>query len=155
MMADYSYDLKVPKERIAVLIGSKGETKTQLEEAAHIKLVIDSQEGDVTIEGEDPLALYVAKDIIRAIARGFNPHIAMFLLKQDYMFELVDITNYATTQAAALRLKGRVIGKDGKARATIELLTDTHISVYGKTIAIIGSCDTVAIARRAVDNLLK
>ena len=35
------------------------------------------------------------------------------------------------------------------------MLTDTHISVYGKTIGIIGEHQDVADARTAVENMLK
>jgi ribosomal RNA assembly protein len=53
------------------------------------------------------------------------------------------------------RLRGRVIGKQGKSRRTIEQLSETYISVYGKTIAIVGDSENVEIARTAVENLLK
>jgi ribosomal RNA assembly protein len=52
------------------------------------------------------------------------------------------------------RLKGRVIGAKGKARKAIEELTQTNISVYGKTIAIIGEIQNVGTARRAIESLL-
>ena len=47
-----------------------------------------------------------------------------------------------------------IIGKAGKARETIEELTECSISVYGKTIAIIGFCDNVSVCKRAVESLL-
>ena len=53
------------------------------------------------------------------------------------------------------RLKGRVIGKAGKSREEIERLTDTHISVYGKTVGIIGEVEHVALSREAVAMLLQ
>ena len=93
-MAEYSYDLKIPKERIAVLIGKSGEVKKALEETTNTRIDIDSHEGDVTVRGEDPLTLFSVRDIIRAIARGFNPEIAQLLLKQDYMFELVELRDF-------------------------------------------------------------
>ena len=37
---------------------------------------------------------------------------------------------------------------------TIEDLTETYVSVYGKTIGIIGFSENVAIARKAVESLL-
>ena len=74
---EFSYELKIPKERVAVLIGKKGEIKKQIEQATNTKLKIDSKEGDVEISGEDALKLYATREIIRAIGRGFNPEIAM------------------------------------------------------------------------------
>jgi ribosomal RNA assembly protein len=53
-----------------------------------------------------------------------------------------------------LRLKGRVIGESGKSRKTIEDLSDTQISVYGKTIGIIGEAENTNMAKKAIDMLL-
>lgn len=151
---EFSYELKIPKERVAVLIGTKGETKKQLESATKTKLNIDSKEGDVEITGEDALNLYSAREIVRAIGRGFNPDTAMLLLKGDYGFDIISINDYAKTKNDEERLKGRVIGEEGKARRIIEELSECRISVYGKTISIIGQFENLTIARRAIELLL-
>ena len=54
-----------------------------------------------------------------------------------------------------LRLKGRVIGREGKSRKLIEELTECNISVFGKTISIIGLPESAANARQAVESLLR
>src|SRR3989338_6215396 len=71
-MTEYSYELKIPKERVAVLIGKNGEIKKQLEAETNTKLKVDSQEGDVFVYGEDAITLFSVREIIRAIGRGFN-----------------------------------------------------------------------------------
>jgi ribosomal RNA assembly protein len=43
---------------------------------------------------------------------------------------------------------------EGKSRSNIENLTECYISVYGKTIAVIGKIDMVNICKRAVESLL-
>lgn len=153
-MTEYMYELKIPKERIAVLIGTKGEMKKQIEEATGTSINVDSEEGDVFLKGEDSVCLYNTREIVKAIARGFNPEIAMLLLKQEYALEIITLRDYGD-ENTMLRLKGRVIGRNGKARKNIELLTETNISVYGKTIGIIGECENSVLARRAVESLLK
>ncbi|PIN73617.1 RNA-processing protein [Candidatus Woesearchaeota archaeon CG10_big_fil_rev_8_21_14_0_10_45_16] len=154
MEETFSYELKIPEERVAVLIGTDGITKTEIEDATGCSLDI-SKEGDVTITGDDGIILYTTREIVKAIARGFNPKIALFLLKTDYAFELIDMKDVAgKSQNTIQRLKGRVIGKGGKSRQEIERLTDTNISVYGKTIGIIGETQQVAVAREAVAMLL-
>ncbi len=45
--------LKIPMERIGVLIGHNGETKQDLEEKSGVKLNIDSKEGEVTIDEQE------------------------------------------------------------------------------------------------------
>lgn len=154
-MDEYSYELKIPKERIAVLVGKDGKIKTELEDQTKVKIDIDSKEGDVKLTSSDSVQLYLLKDIIKAIGRGFNPEIAMQLLKPDYVLELLSLSDYVKSQNQMLRLKGRVIGKSGRSRETIEEMTETSIVVYGKTIAIVGFCDKVAISKRAIDMLLQ
>ena len=151
---EFSYELKIPKDRVAVLIGQKGKTKNHLESITKIKLDIDSKEGDVTIKGTDALGMYSAKEIVKAIGRGFNPEIAQLLIKQDYAFELLNLSDFSRSKNDEKRLKGRVIGEKGKSRKTIEDLTGVYISVYGKTIAIIGEITAVGYARKAIDSLL-
>ena len=149
------YNLKIPKERLAVLIGKKGETKKQIEEFTNTRIKINSKEGDITITGKDALKLYSAKEIVRAVGRGFNPNIATLLSNSDYILEIININEYAKTKNSMKRLKGRVIGEKGKSRHYIEKMTGCYICVYGKTVSIIGRMDTIMDARRAVENLLK
>lgn len=152
---EFSYELKIPEERVAVLIGSSGETKKEIERETRCKLDI-SKEGDVTITGDDGLMLFTAREIVRAIARGFNPKIALLLLKPDYALEIMDLKALAGKNKNTMeRLKGRVIGTGGKARAEIERLTETAISVYGKTIGILGEMNNVSLSRQAVAMLLQ
>lgn len=152
---NYSYEIKIPKDRIAVLIGKNGEMKKQLEESTDTKIKVDSEEGDVSISGEDAIGMYNAREIVNAIGRGFNPEVALELLKADYVFETIELMDYAKTKNDLIRLRGRVIGAEGKSRKIIGDLTETSISVYGKTISIIGQSENVAVARRAVDGLLQ
>ena len=152
---EFTYEIKIPLERVAVLIGKDGTTKKEIEETTGNNLDITT-EGDVTITGDDGLSLYTTKEIVKAIARGFNPKIALLLLKPDYAFELIEMKDIAGKSKATLeRLKGRVIGKGGKSREEIERLTDCNISIYGKTIGIIGETMQVAMARQAVAMLLQ
>ena len=156
MKMEYKYELKVPKERIAVLIGRKGKIKNRIEEETKTKINVDSKEGDIFIKGSDALNLFTAREVISAIGRGFNPEIAELLLKADYGLEIIDITEFTgKNKSTMLRLKGRVIGKEGKSRRTIEELTECYISVYGKTIAIIGKSEDLVNTRRAVESLLQ
>ena len=155
-MPEYRYELKIPKERVAVLIGKAGKIKKEIEKNTKTKLDIDSKEGDVFVTGEEALGLYVAREIVNAIGRGFNPELAQLLLKQDYVLEIIEIRDFAgKSRDTSLRLKGRVIGREGKSRQLIEELSECFISVYGKTIAIIGTAEQALIAKQAVESLLK
>jgi ribosomal RNA assembly protein len=50
--------VRIPKERVGVLIGKDGETKKTIERISQVHLEIDSEEGDVAFneqEAKDPL----------------------------------------------------------------------------------------------------
>ena len=152
---EFSAETKIPKERIAVLIGKSGEIKKELEEYTGTSIEVDSKEGDVKITGEDSLKIYALKEVIKAISRGFNPDISKLLLKQDYALEIIPLLDFVKHKGHFERIKGRVIGAHGKSRETIESLTDTYISVYGKTISIIGRSEGVVVAKKAIESLLQ
>jgi ribosomal RNA assembly protein len=154
-ISEFSYELKIPKDRVAVLIGKKGEVKKSIESETHSRLKIDSKEGDVVLNGKDSIGLYTAREIVHAIGRGFNPEVAQLLLRQDYMMDIINLDDYATTKNSMIRLKGRVIGSEGKSRRVIEELTQTNICIYGKTIAIIGEITNVTVAKSAIEKLLQ
>lgn len=148
-------ELKIVKERVAVLIGKKGVTKKRLENLTETRIQV-SKEGDVIISGDDGLKIYDSKNIITAIGRGFNPEIAEELLNEDYVMESVDVSLFSKkSKKKMIRLKGRVIGEKGKARNVIENLTRTNISVYGKRISVIGKIENAALAKHAVEALLR
>jgi ribosomal RNA assembly protein len=151
-MDNFEQILKIPKERIAVLIGTKGETKKEIEEKTHTQLNI-TREGEVSITGNS-FDTWITKQIVKAIGRGFSPKKALTLLEEDSQFEIIELKDWAKTENSMKRLKGRVIGEKGKAKDTIERLTETYISVYGKTICIIGESKRVMAAKKAIEMLL-
>ncbi len=153
-MAEFAYQIKIPKKRIAILIGKDGKIKRRIEQHTKTEINIDSKEGDISVKGEDALLLYATRDIIKAVGRGFNPDVALLLLKQDYAFEMVNLPDFENPEQFR-RMKGRVIGREGKTRRLIEEHTDTFISVFGKTVSIIGRTENVPLARRAIEMLLK
>jgi ribosomal RNA assembly protein len=148
-------ELKIAGNRVGVLIGKGGTTKKAVEEKTRTTITIDSREGLVTIEGEDTDGFLRGIDVINAINRGFSPERAFTLLDdEDLIFDQIDLSQMADNTRQLDRLRGRIIGKDGRAREQIEDMTETLISVYGKTIAIIGLADKLKVARTAIDMLL-
>ena len=151
---EYSFELKIPKDRIAVVIGTKGEDKKELEKDTKSKVEVDSKEGDILIKGSDPILTYALREVIRAIGYGHSPDTARLLLKQDYVNEIISLNDFTKHKNQMQRLKGRVIGTKGKSRSTIENLANCFISVYGKHISIIGEVESIDSAKKAVMMLL-
>ncbi len=148
--------LKAPKDRIAVIIGKNGETRKEIEKLTETKIEIDSKTGEIDIQGEDALNFYISLNIIKAIARGFSPEHAFLLKNDNYFFEIIDLKEeLGKNEKLIQQKKGRVIGKKGKTRQEIEEKTNSFISVYGKTISIIGEAEAIEKAKTAVKMLLK
>ncbi len=151
----YQEEIRIPKERIAILIGKKGSIKKDIERTMHTLIKIDSMEGDIIIKGKDYLEVSTTKNIINAIGRGFNPWIAKQLCDEENTLEIVNIPEYSKkSKKKLIRLKSRVIGTKGRAWKLIEQMTNTDISVYGKTVCVIGHIEDADLARKAIRILL-
>ena len=93
-------------------------------------------------------------EIVTAIGRGFSPDTAMTLLKGENSLHLIDLREFVgKNQTQIERIKGRIIGEGGKARSNMENLSGSSISVYGRTVAIIGSPHQLKLAVDAISSL--
>lgn len=152
----YAEELKIPKDRIAVLLGEKGQTKYLIEKKTNTKIKVQSQDGDIFISCKESLNTFITKDIVNAIGRGFAPELALKLLDEDYQLDLIKIKDYSgKSKNKFIRIKGRLIGTKGRARKNLERLTNTYIEVYGKTVGIIGKVENIIIARQAIERILQ
>lgn len=148
--------LKIPRDRIACLIGTKGETKKAIERYTNCKIKIDSVEGDVIIDSDDPVSAYQCREMVKAIGRGFNPKKALNLTNEKFCLDTLELNDYSRkTEKDIIRLRSRLIGQNGKARKQIERLSNTYLSIYGKTVCIIGKTEDVVLARKAIIRLLQ
>jgi len=151
-------EIKISGTRVGVLIGKAGATKRELENRTHTTITIDSKEGLVKVEGteENTISLLRAVEIINAINRGFSPERAFEMIEdEDLLLEVIDLGGMTDNSRQLDRLRGRIIGKDGRAREQIEDMTDVEISVFGKTIALIGYPEALKTARAAIDMLIE
>lgn len=147
--------VKIPRERIAVLIGEKGGVKKDIEKRTNTKIEIEDTSVSIDSMNDNSMNELTARGIVLAIGRGFSPEIALRLLNEEFTLEILYLRDFANTQKAIERIKSRVIGEKGRARRTIEDLTNTYISIYGKTIAVIGSYDDAPIAKEAITRLIE
>ena len=148
--------VKIPQDRIGVLIGSGGETMREIEERAEVRLDIDSEEGSVRIERVgDPVTGLKGPDIVKAIGRGFAPEDALRLLDDDMMmFDVIDVSAAARNKNDLKRQKGRLIGEGGRTRELMEDLTGASVAIYGSTLGVIGGPKQVDAVREAAEMLL-
>jgi ribosomal RNA assembly protein len=152
--------VRIPKERVGVLVGPDGKTKQYIEDRLNVTLQINSEAGDVTIlipeNAEDPSVLFRARDVVTAIGRGFAPEHAFRLIRdEDTVFDVIDLRAiFGRSESDIKRVKGRIIGMEGKTRKLIEELSGADVVVYGHTVGIIGTFEQANIGRTAVQMLI-
>jgi ribosomal RNA assembly protein len=149
--------LRIPTERIAVLIGKSGNVKSRIEQLCYVAMDIDGETGEVFIRSHgdvEKIQPFKAMEIITAIGRGFSPENAMSLLNGENTLHVIDLREFAGKSNTNIeRIKGRIIGEGGKARKNMENLTGTRISVYGKTVSIIGDASKLRLVIDAISSI--
>jgi ribosomal RNA assembly protein len=149
--------IRIPNDRIAVLIGTSGSVKLKIESLCHVTLDIDGETGEVLLKTKgdvEKIQPFKAMEIVTAIGRGFSPENAMTLLKGENALHVIDIREFAGKSNANIeRIKGRIIGEGGRARRNMENLSGTYISVYGRTVSIIGDSSKLRLAVDAISSI--
>lgn len=149
---------RIPLERVGVLVGPGGSTKRRLQEATGCVVQIDSTTGEVTIDetqATDPTYALKVRDLVAAVGRGFSEDRAFRLLEDDMYLVQFDIKDFAHSRNRVAQIKARAIGTRGKTRRLVEELAGVDMSVYGHTVSLIGDSFRIAIAREAVEMLLR
>jgi ribosomal RNA assembly protein len=144
--------ISIPEERIKLL----RKNKKWIEELKSLCGTDLNLNQEVEIKCNDPLTMLRVKEVIKAFGRGFSFDDSLLLLDDSYFLEIIEVKDYAgRSRQRQIVLKGRVIGKEGKAKKMIEKFCNVKISIYGKTVSIIGKWKNVQVARRAVEMLLE
>jgi ribosomal RNA assembly protein len=152
--------VKIPLDRLGVVIGEKGKVKQKIMDKTGTRITIDTENSVVIVEPEvdgiPPVNVMKAAEIVKAIAYGFPPEKAMRLLDEDQILVIVDLKQLVGDQPNHLkRVKARIIGERGRARKTLEQMTDTDIVVGETHVAIIGDYERAMAAKRAIEMLVE
>ncbi len=151
--------VRIPEDRVGVLIGPNGSTKREIARWTRTIVEIDAEEGEVTVTGadDDPSGVLTARDIVAAIGRGFSPERARRLLTPETYLGVVDLKQATPhrEKSALRRIRARLIGSDGRARRRIEELSGASVSVYGSTVAVIGTERQIEHAVQAIEMLVR
>lgn len=148
----------VPLERVGALIGKSGRVKAKIEKICSVSLSIDGQTGEIVVRGSgddvENVMPFKAEEIVLAIARGFSPDKAMRLLEGENSLHIIDLRDFVGKSTAQIeRVKGRIIGEGGRVRKNVEELSGATVSVYGRTVAIIGEGKQLRSAVQAITAL--
>jgi ribosomal RNA assembly protein len=142
--------IRIPEKRIDIL-KKYGNLKKKIEDITKTKIELTDE---VSIEG-DSLSVFQVKNIIKAFGRGFDLDDCFYLLEDDYGLEVINLTEFTKSKERLKTLKGRIIGTEGKTKKYIETYTDVKISIFGKTVSLIGKWGNIYIAKEAIMKLVR
>ena len=104
----------------------------------------------------NPNAMTKAVDFLNAYVGGFEIQDALALVRlDDIFFEQFDVTDIKMLDGDNLsRAVGRIAGKGGQIKFSIENATRTRISLTDTKVHILGSVNNIRIAKRVICDLV-
>lgn len=152
--------VKIPVERIGVLTSNKMQVIKELERRTLTRVSVDEVNCFAIVEPSSPdtpvINVMKARDFINAVAMGFPPEKAWRTLNEEQILVVIDLKNTAYDSPNHLtRIKGRIIGEEGKVKRNIEEMTGVDISIYDDYISIIGDYESANLAREAIEMLIQ
>jgi Predicted RNA-binding protein (contains KH domains) len=139
---------RIPEERVEKLQRNLPRLKRSLS----CEIVI--RDNQIIITSKNSFNEYIARNVIIAFGRGFSIDDALELCREDKYFKLIELQDYAKNRNQLVRIKSRVIGREGKVKKEIEKLTGAKIAIYGKTIALIGGEQELKSAEDALIRII-
>jgi ribosomal RNA assembly protein len=125
-------------------------SKKRIQKELGIKLT--NQGKNIFIDGETDKE-FLAIEVLQAINAGFSGDRALELKQDDFMLQTVHIKDI-TQRNDLERVRGRVIGTDGRTLKTLQKLTNCDLAMNGNEIGIIGPALEMEDAVQSVTSLI-
>ncbi len=149
----------LPSKRLARLLKNNAKFMRELEERAKVSVRVKKEtraDANLEIEG-DAEGEWVAEQVLRAVDIGFDPKIAFKLFSDNVYMEVMDLGLLLRRNERAIsRYKARIIGTEGKARKSLEELSEAYIAVSDdERVGILGEFDSVRAAKEGITRILE
>jgi ribosomal RNA assembly protein len=141
--------VKIPEKEVSRVVRSVSE----LERVSGVRV---EREGSVFYIEGGGASEWNCEQVLKALGNGFSTKNAFKLFSDDYFADEIDVESAVWRKEKALgRVKGRIIGGEGKAKEVIERLTGVRMVVGDKKVFFIGRFDEVKNAKEAVLRLME
>jgi ribosomal RNA assembly protein len=143
------------KELWRILTNERRNIK-RLEKEFDVKIDIKKgeHEADFIIKAKSAVQEHIILEILEALASGFSFDIAILIKEEDFVFKKINLKNYVHGSRLEV-IKGRIIGKEGKAKKVIQNLSECFLCLCDNNVSIIGKAENVELASRAIESLIK
>ena len=139
--------IRILSERANLILKSKKELE------ANLKIKISNKGKIIELSGNAEQE-YIAEKVILAINFSFPIEEALLLKDEEVIFEIINIKDIARSKNFE-RIRGRVIGAQGKTLKTLSTLTDCYLKVKDNQVGIIGYAEAVERCIQALNSLIK
>ncbi|MEI6058702.1 MAG: hypothetical protein WCP89_02925 [archaeon] len=124
-----------------------------IESKIKVKVEAVKPSGRLVINGKQ-VDCYIVEKVLRAVDFGFDVEDAMLLKSDDFSLEFIDIKEH-THRKNLKEVRARVIGREGKAKNTIEELTGSVIVVNANTVGVIVDSNHVDSCLQGLTSLIQ
>lgn len=128
-------------------------TKNRKKLEALLDVKITNRGKEVRVEGT-PENEVMASQVLHALNYGIPYSEAITIKTEGKVFETINIKEH-TRQKKLERVRGRVIGKNGKALKTLSELTDSAMELKENTIAVVVAPENLQRTTEAVIAIIK
>jgi ribosomal RNA assembly protein len=98
----------------------------------------------------DPYIFIKGCDFIKLVAKCVEVEVAMKVLGDNFCGELIDIRKLVRSDKVFEKRRDRLIGKNNVTLNALKLLTDCHLCIAGKVVAVVGSYDGLGKAKQII-----
>lgn len=122
----------------------------ELEKRLNVKINYEGKK--ITISGNS-IDEYEASMVLEALNFGFPLKSALSLKDEEMMLTIIPIKRVSRRKDLEV-VRGRVIGREGKTKRTIEDVSNCEIALKNNEVAIIGSAESIEEAKAALTKLI-
>jgi len=117
-----------------------------------VKVRVGFGKDQVSVKGNE-LNEFLVEKIVRAIDFGFDVEDALLLLNEEFCLEFIEVKEH-THRKNLKDVRSRIIGRDGKAKRTIEKLTGSAVVINGNDVGLIVDADHLSATVQGIEGLI-